>query len=58
MNPKGRSDRGGPRGVRNPLAARSRPLVEAMAAEWRSLGEEIDPAKMPLTRLLTFLLIC
>jgi len=30
----------------------SRPLAEAVAAEWRGLGAEIDAAKMPLTRLL------
>jgi chaperone required for assembly of F1-ATPase len=37
---------------RNPLAAKSRALMVAAAAEWERQHETIDPAKMPLTRLL------
>src|SRR5262245_22045997 len=33
------------------LAAPTRPLAEALAAEWRAQGEQIDPSTMPLTRL-------
>jgi len=33
------------------LAAPSRPLAQAIAAEWDAQGERIDPATMPLTRL-------
>ena len=33
------------------LAMRSRPLAEAVAAEWQEQGERIDPSTMPLTRL-------
>src|SRR3954470_18722159 len=36
---------------RRPLAAPSRALTEALAAEWNALGEVIDPARMPLTRI-------
>lgn len=39
-----------PRG--HPLAVPARPLAEALAAEWASQGEVIDPATMPLTRLV------
>jgi chaperone required for assembly of F1-ATPase len=43
------------RPVRTParrlLAAPARPLAEAIAAEWDAVGETIDPAHMPLTRL-------
>jgi chaperone required for assembly of F1-ATPase len=43
------------RAVRTPaggtLAAPSRPLAQAIAAEWDAQGERIDPATMPLTRL-------
>jgi len=38
--------------ARNALAAPSRSLMEAVAAEWNALGETIDPALMPLTRLM------
>jgi len=38
--------------ARNVLAAPSRSLMEAVAAEWNALGETIDPALMPLTRLM------
>jgi chaperone required for assembly of F1-ATPase len=37
---------------RNPLAAVSRALMLGVAAEWERQHETIDPAKMPLTRLL------
>ena len=37
--------------ARRLLAAPSRPLAEAMAAEWRAQTEFIDPAAMPMTRL-------
>jgi chaperone required for assembly of F1-ATPase len=37
---------------RNPLAAQSRALVDRVAAEWERQRETIDPADMPLTRLL------
>jgi chaperone required for assembly of F1-ATPase len=37
---------------RNRLAARSRPLMERVAGEWARQGETVDPADMPLTRLL------
>ncbi len=37
---------------RNPLASKSRALMERVAEEWRRQGETIDPPDMPLTRLL------
>jgi chaperone required for assembly of F1-ATPase len=37
--------------ARRPLAAPSRPLAERIAAEWDAQTGEIDPARMPLTRL-------
>lgn len=37
--------------ARNFLVAPSRTLAQALAAEWDSQGETIDPATMPLTRL-------
>jgi chaperone required for assembly of F1-ATPase len=37
--------------ARHALAAPTRPLAEAIAAEWDAQAELIDPAKMPLTRL-------
>jgi chaperone required for assembly of F1-ATPase len=37
--------------ARRVLAAPTRVLAEAIAAEWRAQRETIDPAKMPLTRL-------
>ena len=37
---------------RNPLSATSRALMLQVAAEWERQGEAIDPAEMPLTRLL------
>ena len=37
---------------RNPLAAKSRALMLAVAAEWERQRETLDPADMPLTRLL------
>ena len=37
---------------RNRLAAASRALMERVAEEWARQGETVDPADMPLTRLL------
>jgi chaperone required for assembly of F1-ATPase len=37
--------------AKNALAAPTRPLAEAIAAEWEAQAERIDPATMPLTRL-------
>ncbi|MET0369125.1 MAG: ATP12 family protein, partial [Methylobacterium sp.] len=37
--------------ARNPLLLPSETLAEAVAAEWGAQATEIDPAKMPLTRL-------
>ena len=37
---------------RNPLSATSQPLMLKVAEEWNRQHETIDPAKMPLTRLL------
>jgi chaperone required for assembly of F1-ATPase len=37
--------------ARRPLAAPSRALAEAIAAEWDAQRDVIDPARMPLTRL-------
>ncbi len=37
--------------ARKPLAAPSRALAEAIAAEWNAQADTIDPARMPLTRL-------
>ena len=36
--------------ARRPLAAPTRALGEALAAEWDAQTEGIDPARMPLTR--------
>ncbi len=36
----------------NPLVLRGRAVVEALAAEWNALKDIIDPAEMPLTRLV------
>ncbi len=38
--------------ARNPLAVSSQAVAEALAAEWQAQVERIDPAKMPLTRLV------
>lgn len=38
--------------ARNPLAVTSRPVAEALAVEWHAQTEKIDPARMPLTRLV------
>jgi chaperone required for assembly of F1-ATPase len=38
--------------ARNPLAASSRALMLLVAEEWERQGERLDPADMPLTRLL------
>src|SRR5512145_3037151 len=37
--------------ARNTLAAPSRALAEAIAAEWQAQKDHVDPARMPLTRL-------
>jgi chaperone required for assembly of F1-ATPase len=37
--------------ARAPLAVPSQALAEAIAAEWRDSGEEVDPRAMPLTGL-------
>ncbi len=37
--------------AKRPLAAPSRVLAEAIAAEWAAQTEHIEPGKMPLTRL-------
>ena len=37
--------------AREPLAAPSQALAEAIAAEWDAQREAVDPARMPLTRL-------
>lgn len=37
---------------RQPLAVSSRPLAEAIAAEWAGQAEEIDPSSMPITRIV------
>ena len=38
--------------ARNPLAAPTRALAERLAAEWAAQGAFIDPAAMPVTRLI------
>jgi chaperone required for assembly of F1-ATPase len=38
--------------ARNPLAVPTRALAEVLAAEWQGQGAEIDPAAMPLTRIV------
>jgi chaperone required for assembly of F1-ATPase len=38
--------------ARNPLAISSRPVADALAAEWQAQTGTIDPARMPLTRLV------
>jgi chaperone required for assembly of F1-ATPase len=38
--------------AKNLLAAPNRAIGDALAAEWNALGEFVDPAQMPLTRLL------
>jgi chaperone required for assembly of F1-ATPase len=37
--------------ARKPLAAPVRALAEVIAAEWNAQADQIDPARMPLTRL-------
>ncbi len=37
---------------RNPLVLSDRAVAEALAAEWQAQGERIDPATMPLTRIV------
>lgn len=38
--------------ARRPLAVASEAIAEALAAEWQGQAEQIDPARMPLTRLV------
>jgi chaperone required for assembly of F1-ATPase len=38
--------------ARHPLALPNRPLAEAVAEEWGRQGDAIDPATMPVTRLV------
>jgi chaperone required for assembly of F1-ATPase len=38
--------------ARNPLAVTSKAVAEALAAEWQAQAQRIDPARMPLTRLV------
>jgi chaperone required for assembly of F1-ATPase len=38
--------------ARRLLAVPSRPVAEAMAAEWNAQRDDIDPARMPVTRLV------
>ena len=38
--------------ARKPLAVAGRDLAEALAAEWSRQGEHVDPAHMPLTRIV------
>jgi chaperone required for assembly of F1-ATPase len=38
--------------ARKLVAVPTRPLGEALAAEWQAQGAEIDPGRMPLTRLV------
>ena len=38
--------------ARRPLAVPSRAVAEALAVEWDRQGERIDPATMPLTRIV------
>ena len=40
--------------AREPLVLPTRALADAVAAEWAAQGDEIDPSKMPLTRLANF----
>ena len=37
---------------RKPLAVAKRALADALAAEWQGQGERLDPAAMPLTRIV------
>jgi chaperone required for assembly of F1-ATPase len=37
---------------RKPLAVPQRPLAEALAAEWEAQGQRLEPASMPLTRIV------
>ncbi|MEX0696992.1 MAG: ATP12 family protein [Dongiaceae bacterium] len=38
--------------ARNPLAVADRRVTEALAAEWQAQGKRLDPAEMPLTRVV------
>ena len=39
--------------AKKPLTAPSRALAEAIAEEWRSQGDTVDPRALPLTRLVS-----
>ena len=41
---------------KRPVAAPTRALAEAIAAEWRAQGESVDPRSMPLTRYMNSVL--
>src|SRR5688572_706994 len=38
--------------AKQPLAVATEPLARAIADEWEAQGERIDPATMPLTKLV------
>lgn len=38
--------------LRHPLETASRPLADALVAEWDRQGDKVDPKTMPMTRLL------
>jgi chaperone required for assembly of F1-ATPase len=38
--------------AKRPLAVSNRAVAEALASEWASQGEHIDPASMPITRIV------
>jgi chaperone required for assembly of F1-ATPase len=42
--------------ARSPLAVPTRALAQALADEWEAQREHVDPAKMPLTRLVNSIL--
>lgn len=44
--------RGAKTPARNPLAVSSKAVADALAAEWDAQGEHIDPATMPVTRIV------
>lgn len=37
---------------RSPLASAHQPVAEKMAEEWDAVGERLDPARLPLTKLI------
>jgi chaperone required for assembly of F1-ATPase len=44
--------RGAKTPARNSLVVKDKRVAEALAAEWNAVGERIDPAAMPLTKLV------